>query len=119
MNCFYKRCLSILAAGTLVLGGTAVMAQEPAQDDLLIMPISAKVDEKMPAVYVDGIKLSSAPIVNEDGTYLLPLRSMMEQLGFQVDWNAASNLIVLTKGPVQITINPFEDGYTFAKTAPI
>lgn len=95
------------------------MAQEPAQDDLLIMPISAKVDEKMPAVYVDGIKLSSAPIVNEDGTYLLPLRSMMEQLGFQVDWNAASNLIVLTKGPVQITINPFEDGYTFAKTAPI
>ena len=44
MNCFYKRCLSILAAGTLVLGGAVAMAQEPAEDDLLIMPISANTE---------------------------------------------------------------------------
>lgn len=119
MNCFYKRCLSILAAGTLVLGGAVAMAQEPAEDDLLIMPISANTEDNAPAVYVDGLKLEADPIVNADGTYMLPLRAMMEKLGFQVEWNMASNLIVMTKGPVQITANPFEDGYTFAKTAPM
>ncbi len=119
MNRFYKRCLSVLAAGTLVLGGSAVMAQEPVENDLTVVPISANTEENAPAVYVDGIKLDVAPIVNADGTYMLPLRAMMEELGFEVNWDAATGLSVLTKGPVQITINPFEDGYTFAKTAPI
>lgn len=62
---------------------------------------------------------SPEPYYNEDGVLMLPLRAMTEKMGFTVEWQGETGTIVLTKGPVYITMSAFEDGYTFSRTAPM
>lgn len=47
------------------------------------------------------------------------VREAAEALGFKVEWIAESKTITLTKGAVYITFTIGEDGYTFARTAPM
>lgn len=62
---------------------------------------------------------SPEPYYNEDGVLMLPLRAMTEKMGFTVEWQGETGTIVLTNGPVYITMSAFEDGYTFSRTAPM
>ena len=55
--------------------------------------------------------------VNESGNVMIPIRAVAENLGFEVGWD--SGRITLTKLPIYITFAIGEDGYTFAKTAPM
>ena len=59
-----------------------------------------------------------APFETEGGTMMLPLRAFTEAFGFTVEWQGETGTIVMTKGPVYITMSAFADGYTFSKTAP-
>lgn len=62
---------------------------------------------------------SPEPFEGEDGMLMLPLRAMTEEMGFTVEWQGETSTIILTKGPVYITMNAHQDGYTFSRTAPM
>ena len=54
-----------------------------------------------------------------EGNTYIPLRAICEKLGFEVNWVAESRTVELVKLPLFITFSVDEDGYTFAKTAPM
>jgi len=70
-------------------------------------------------VYLNNQALNTAPIENEAGEYLVPLREICEKSGFTVNWIGESETIELIKGAQYITCSPNYDGYTFAKAAPV
>lgn len=49
----------------------------------------------------------------------LPLRSISEALGFDVEWNGETKSIVLSNLPQYVTMTVGVDGYTIARTAPM
>ncbi|WP_371320179.1 stalk domain-containing protein [Chengkuizengella axinellae] len=46
---------------------------------------------------IDGIPQSYLPIVKEGHTYI-PLRSIFESLGAQVQWNTETKMITIIRG---------------------
>lgn len=52
-------------------------------------------------------------------TVMLPVRSVAEELGFDVEWDGDTKSIVLSHLPQYVTFTIGVDGYTFAKTAPM
>jgi len=62
---------------------------------------------------------TGAKLYTEDNTVMLPLRALCEHLGFEVIWQEEAKKIELVKMPIYITCTPFEDGYTFSRTAPL
>ena len=81
-----------------------------------VMPISANVTEK---ISVNGVVLENAAAVKYEDTTMIPLRAVCEELGFEVNWNDEARRIEIVNMPVYITCTPDEDGYTFARTAPM
>lgn len=80
--------------------------------------ISTKMVKPIFVVNVNGKLLEGAQTyVNEKDRIMLPVRAIAEELGFTVGWDAGR--ITLTKGPVYVTFAIGEDGYTFARTAPM
>jgi hypothetical protein len=67
--------------------------------------------------YVDGQAVSTTVV--EDNKIMVPVRDAAQALGFEVEWTAQSKTVTLTKGAVYITFAIGNDGYTFAKTAPM
>ena len=80
--------------------------------------VSTKMVKPVFVVNVNGKLLEGAQTyVNENDRIMLPIRAIAEELGFTVGWD--SGRITLTKGPVYVTFAIGEDGYTFARTAPM
>ena len=69
-------------------------------------------------IYINNTALENVKIQKSNDTVMLPLRSICENLGFEVNWIDESRTIELVKMPIYITCSPDRDGYTFAKTAP-
>lgn len=70
------------------------------------------------AIIVNGQEIQADYL--EDGeNVMIPVRAVCEALGFTVTWDSESNGVVVEKIPQYYTFNIYEDGYTFAKTAPI
>ena len=69
-------------------------------------------------IYINNTALENVKIQKSNDTVMLPLRSICESLGFEVNWIDESRTIELVKMPIYITCSPDQDGYTFAKTAP-
>lgn len=67
---------------------------------------------------IDGEQMQ-ADIYKEDNTLFIPLRAICEKLEFNVEWVNETRTVILEKLPVYITFSVDEDGYTFAKTAPM
>lgn len=70
-------------------------------------------------ITVNGTVLENAEMLEHEGTKMIPLRAVCEALGFEVNWNEEARRIELVNLPSYITLTPDEDGYTFAKTAPM
>lgn len=69
-------------------------------------------------VSVNGNELANAAVYESETDHvMLPIRAVAENMGFTVGWNAGR--VTLTKGAVYATFAVGEDGYTFAKTAPM
>lgn len=69
-------------------------------------------------VSVNGNLLANATVYESESDHvMLPIRAVAEELGFTVGWDAGR--VTLTKGAVYATFAVGEDGYTFAKTAPM
>lgn len=72
------------------------------------------------AVYVNGALRENAKIyVTANGEKFIPVRSVCEALGMTVEWDNESRKVIISDIPVYITFRVDDDGYTFAKTAPM
>ena len=67
-----------------------------------------KVGQKEIKVYINGdkLKLAVAPTL-QNGSLLVPVRAITQSLGASVEWDAALNLVIVTKGEtrVELTVN--------------
>ena len=77
------------------------------------------ISENHDTITVNGSVLENSKVIEDNGTKMIPLRAICEALGFEVTWNNEARRIEIIKMPAYITLTPDEDGYTFAKTAPI
>ena len=59
---------------------------------------------------------SNVEVIND--VEMLPLRSIAEHFGYQVDWHEDSQSVSLTKGAQYITFSIGSDAYSFSRTAP-
>ena len=85
----------------------------------MICSVSAAAENFSDSIRVNGTALENTGIVHHENTEMIPLRAVCEALDFEVIWDGEAERIELVKLPVYITCTPYEDGYTFAKTAPM
>lgn len=130
MNKFFKR----FAAGTIavmMLSAGAVFADE--QEDLNSAagmdeptPISSAELETTDDNQEDFVSVVNAPIEpftaefeTINGVKMLPLRSISEHFGYEVEWNDEARSVSLTKGAQYITLAIDTDAYAFSRMAPM
>lgn len=109
------RGLALVLALGVAASVTAMAQNRPTEDPYATMLISENHD----VITVNGVALEGAKILEDEGIKMLPLRAICEALDFEVVWNGEARRIELVKLPVYITLTPDEDGYTFARTAPM
>lgn len=111
---------AFVAAAMLVTAAVSVSAEYDPNKVVDPNAISTKMLVPQFKINVNSEDVEApAPFENEEGTLMIPLRALTEKLGFEVQWIGETGTIILTKGPVYITMSAFEDGYTFSKTAPM
>ena len=71
------------------------------------------------SITVNGAEVEAPVPFEADGNVMIPLRALTEALGYTVEWQGETGTIILSRGPVYITMSAFEDGYTFSRTAPM
>ena len=96
------------------LAGT--MAAVVAVSSLGMMMASA--DEEKD-IFVNGTQLEIDAFEDENGKVMVPVRAVCEALDMEVVWNAEAKRVEISKLPHYVTFSPVEDGYTFARTAPM
>lgn len=87
-----------------------------AVSSLGMMAASAKEDIDL---YVNDAQMT-VDAFEEDGNVMVPVRVVCEALDMLVSWNGEAKRVEITAEgtPLYVTFTPFEDGYTFARTAP-
>ncbi len=69
---------------------------------------------------VDGKIIENGAAVTENGITYISVRPIAEALGLNVDWTAETKTVTISNGgPLYITFKIGQNGYTFAKTAPL
>lgn len=73
-----------------------------------------------PEMAVDNNVIENSDIVAIEGTDYFPVRTVAEALGLDVEWQADTKTVIVSNGgPIYITFKIGENGYTFARTAPM
>ncbi|AEG60903.1 copper amine oxidase N-terminal domain-containing protein [Desulforamulus ruminis] len=88
-------------------------AQEPTEKE---KTAPAESVPTMDIVVNDQIIDAPAPYVKEDGTVMVPMRTIAEALGFEVTWNSEKQGVLLDN---HITLTLGQDYYTYLETAPV
>ena len=94
-----KKILGLAIAGVMTFGAMAAVAEN---ENKLV---------------VNNNEISAEYIKADDGTFMIPLRAVCEELGFTVNWIEESRTIELIKGALYITCSPDADGYAFSRRA--
>lgn len=93
----------LMVACVLVAGVTVFAAEDTAVEDVMLImaPIEETIDaEKMvsDAIVIDGIKLEIAEamgkMVEKDGVVFVPVRVVLESLGYQVTWTEKEQMVM-------------------------
>ncbi len=103
---------SIAAVGLLSTG--VVFATETEN----INAPATSVEDTVTAPVINGATVSGVEIVEVNGIKMIPLRTVAEGLGFQVNWIEESQSIELIKGAQFITMSINKDEYAFSRRAP-
>lgn len=120
-----RRVTSLVLVGSLILGSTMTSLAEENnfQEDLMPIPVlytTNKIQDNHLIINEKDILLGSEKIYKlEDKTFMIPLRLVTEELGYEVKWNEEINAVELIKGPHWIMIKTDEDYYSFGKMAPV
>ncbi len=73
-----------------------------------------------PMMSVDGAVIEKSETINIEGHDYFPVRAVAEAMDLSVEWQSETKTVILTNGgPLYITFRVGENGYTFAKTAPM
>ena len=88
---------------------------------IMAVPISAELPSTPSAIAWNGKALDLQGLqayVSEAGQVMVPLRPIMEGMGYKVNWLAQSNTAEMIRGAHWVTLTPGKDVYTFGKMAP-
>lgn len=93
-----KKILGAVLACTMTLTGMGVFAEDVAYGFETVDEFAGSVQSGSLKIIIDGEELISEqkPILIENSTYF-PLRAICEALGAQVDWNAETGAVTLTR----------------------
>lgn len=91
---------------------------------LVALGVAAAMTLSVNAIADDGNIVVNGKSVNgnvytENGVNYVPLRSVSEALGFEVEWNGANKSVAISNMPQYVTMTVGQDGYTLARTAPM
>lgn len=125
----FRKVLGLTLVGTMALS-TFIASAEYNPGKIVTGPIttlSIDATEKPQDSYegihfslvVNNKGLDAKVYTSEEGTIMIPLRTISEALGYEVKWNMEKRVIELTKGAHFITAKAEEDYYTFGKMAPM
>ena len=94
-----------------------ILAAEVNNDDTMTITIEST--SASPQITVNGEAIE-ASVISIDGKLLLPVRAVAQALDIMVGWNNETKSITLNEDkPSAISFKIGEDGYTFARTAPM
>lgn len=86
----------------------------------LISALSTSAFAASATVAIDGKAVENSSVIRENGLTYISVRPLAEALDLDVEWLAETKSVVISNGgPLYITFTIGENGYTFAKTAPM
>ncbi|MGF7032743.1 hypothetical protein J2T17_003666 [Paenibacillus mucilaginosus] len=103
MNRKTKWISCLLAAGMMIPPQPAAAGSEPPAAEAQRLEIVMLPDERRVTVNGKTMELQAAPLIRE-GTTLVPLRFIAEALGTEVQWEASSRSILLSRGEQTIRL---------------
>ncbi|MBY9081704.1 N-acetylmuramoyl-L-alanine amidase [Paenibacillus sp. HN-1] len=74
---------------------------------VLVMPEQGQAASGNNKIFLDGKEITagqSVPVENVNGTIMVPLRMIAENLGYKVDWNQTSKLVTIVQGDTTIKL---------------
>ncbi|AIQ64582.1 N-acetylmuramoyl-L-alanine amidase [Paenibacillus stellifer] len=74
---------------------------------VLVMPEHGHAASGNNKIFLDGKEITagqSVPVENVNGTVMVPLRMIAENLGYKVDWNQTSKLVTIVQGDTTIKL---------------
>lgn len=72
------------------------------------------------SVAINNKTIDNSSVIEENGTTYISVRPVAEALDLNVEWISETKTVILSNGgPIYITFSIGENGYTFAKTAPM
>ncbi len=115
-----KRIFAIFTAMALAVSAFTAFAEFDPNKVVAENEVATKMaPAPAPIITVNGTEIAAPDYFTKNDTVMFPLRAIVEALGFEVEWQGETGTIVLTRGPVYVTLSAFEDGYTFSRTAPM
>lgn len=115
-----RRIFAIFTAAALAVSAFTAFAEFDPNKVVAENEVATKMaPAPSPIITVNGTEIDAPDYFTKNDTIMFPLRAITEALGFAVEWQGETGTIVLTRGPLYITLNAFEDGYTFSRTAPM
>lgn len=133
-----KKIIVYALAGSLLAGGqiyasegqssvkepVPVLISMPTNQNKVIkaQPVFMMASEQMLDITINNQKLAlpedtQSAYSNEDGIVMIPLRAVVEALGYQVTWNGEQQLVEIMKGPQWTTVTIGKDAYFFGRRA--
>lgn len=72
------------------------------------------------SVSIDNKAIDNSSVIEENGVTYISVRPIAEALGLNVEWIGETKTVTISNGgPLYITFSIGNNGYTFAKTAPM
>lgn len=113
-----KKVIALISAAGMLSSGAAFAAEDVNNQDIAANDVSATVEEQ-PRLSYNGATLKGVEAVDVAGYKFLPLRTVAEGLGFEVNWDDASQSVTLQRGAVSAMFAIGSDSYSYLKTAPV
>lgn len=114
-----KRIFAAFVAAVMSVSVISAFAEFDPSKEVAENTVATKTIEAQKVITLNGNKIEAPAFYEKDGVVMLPLRALSEAMGFTVEWQGETGTIILTKGPLYITLNAFADGYTFSRMAPV
>lgn len=108
-----KKIIPMVAIATLMT--TSVFANTNNNKETIAIE---QTEAKENSIYINGNVLENANLIKENGKTLIPVRAIFEKLGYEIQYDANTKTVSMTKVPHFITFSSNADAYTFSRMAP-
>lgn len=112
----FKKIAAIAMTSTLLLTSASVFANDNTENDIML--ISSNPDT---ATYlsVGGLNVSgeNVKVIKDENGTMIPLRKVMESLGFTVEWNNDTQTVIMSNLPVYAELRTQEKNFAYGKRA--